>query len=106
VTFRSLIGPVGSPSELNALIRRDFPAGEPAERALQLGEDSLMRATVMCSAGDARVESIPDAATVEPTDAVVRVTRARVCGDNLWPCDLRGPVGPAQRMGREATTRP
>jgi hypothetical protein len=106
VTFQSLIGPVESLSELNALIRRDFPAGEPAERALQLGDDSLVRAAIMCGAGDGRVESVPDAAIVEPTDAVIRVTRARICGNDLWPYDLRGPGGPAQRMGREATARP
>jgi threonine dehydrogenase-like Zn-dependent dehydrogenase len=42
-----------------------------------------MRATVMYAAGDVRVENVPDAAIVEPTDAVVRVTRACICGSDL-----------------------
>jgi hypothetical protein len=35
-----------------------------------------MRATVMYGAGDVRVENVPDAQIIEPTDALVRVTRA------------------------------
>ena len=35
-----------------------------------------MRATVMYGAHDVRVETVPDARLVEPTDAPVRVTRA------------------------------
>ena len=44
-----------------------------------------MRATVMYGAGDVRVENVPDADLVEPTDALVRVTRACICGSDLWP---------------------
>ena len=39
-----------------------------------------MRATVMYAAGDVRVENVPDPVVAEPTDAVVRVTRACICG--------------------------
>ena len=39
-----------------------------------------MRATVMHAAGDVRVENVPDPEIVQPTDAVVRVTRAAICG--------------------------
>ena len=35
-----------------------------------------MRATVMYGAGDVRVEDVQDARLIEPTDALVRVTRA------------------------------
>ena len=35
-----------------------------------------MRATVMFGAGDVRIENVPDARVVEPTDALVTVTRA------------------------------
>ena len=35
-----------------------------------------MRATIMYKAGDVRVETVPDARIVEPTDALLRVTRA------------------------------
>ena len=36
-------------------------------------------------AGDVRVESVPDPELVEPTDAIVRVVRAAICGSDLWP---------------------
>jgi len=39
-----------------------------------------MRATLMYGAGDVRIEAVPDAQLVEPTDALVRVTRACICG--------------------------
>ena len=35
-----------------------------------------MRATVMFGARDVRIQNVPDATIVSPTDAVVRVTRA------------------------------
>ena len=60
-----------------------------------------MRATVMYEAGDVRVENIPDAGLREPTDALVRVTRACICGSDLWPYNL-GPAPGGQRMGHEA----
>lgn len=42
-----------------------------------------MKATVMQAAGDARVEGVPDAKIEEPTDAVIRITRACICGSDL-----------------------
>ena len=44
-----------------------------------------MRATVMYGAGEVRVDDVPDARLVEPTDALVTVTRAAICGSDLWP---------------------
>jgi len=44
-----------------------------------------MRATVVYGAGDVPVENVPDASLVEPTDAVLRVTRACSCGSDLCP---------------------
>jgi threonine dehydrogenase-like Zn-dependent dehydrogenase len=61
-----------------------------------------MRATVMYGAGDVRVENMPDSQIKEPTDAIVRVTRACVCGSDLWPYHLRRAEDGAQRMGHEA----
>ena len=60
-----------------------------------------MRATVMYKAHDVRIENVPDAAIVEPTDAVIRVTRACICGSDLWPYN-GGPNVEGQRMGHEA----
>ena len=42
-----------------------------------------MLATVMHAAGDVRIETVPDAAIVHPTDAVIRITRACICGSDL-----------------------
>jgi threonine dehydrogenase-like Zn-dependent dehydrogenase len=60
-----------------------------------------MRATVMPRAHEVRIENVPDAAIVEPTDAVIRVTRACICGSDLWPYN-DGPNVANQRMGHEA----
>ncbi len=60
-----------------------------------------MRATVMYGAGDVRVENVPDARIVEPTDALVRVTRACICGSDLWPYNQMEPSETGRRMGHE-----
>src|SRR4051794_35560283 len=61
-----------------------------------------MRATVMYAAGDVRVQHVPDAAIVEPTDAVVRVTRACICGSDLWPYGSMERSETGRSMGHEA----
>lgn len=61
-----------------------------------------MRATVMYSAGDVRIENVPDATIVNPTDALVRVIRACICGSDLWPYKLMESVETGRRMGHEA----
>ena len=60
-----------------------------------------MRATVMYGAGDVRVETVPDARLREPTDALVRVTRAAVCGSDLWPYKAMEATESGRRMGHE-----
>jgi threonine dehydrogenase-like Zn-dependent dehydrogenase len=61
-----------------------------------------MRATVMFGAGDVRIEDVPDARLVEPTDALVRVSRAAVCGSDLWPYATLERSETGRRMGHEA----
>jgi threonine dehydrogenase-like Zn-dependent dehydrogenase len=61
-----------------------------------------MRATIMFEAGDVRIENVPDPRIIEPTDAIISVSRACICGSDLWPYknmehDNRGRV-----MGHEA----
>ena len=61
-----------------------------------------MRATVFHGARDVRVEEVPDATLHAPTDALVRVTQACICGSDLWP--YRGELliyGENGRMGHE-----
>ena len=43
-----------------------------------------MRATVFHGARDVRVENVPDPRIEQPTDALVRVTHACICGSDLW----------------------
>jgi threonine dehydrogenase-like Zn-dependent dehydrogenase len=61
-----------------------------------------MRATVMYSAGDVRIVRLPDPAIVDPGDAVVRITRACVCGSDLWPFKELPASEAGLRMGHEA----
>jgi threonine dehydrogenase-like Zn-dependent dehydrogenase len=60
-----------------------------------------MKATVMYGAGDVRIENVPDARIIEPTDALLVVTRAAICGSDLWPYKgmPAGEIG--RRMGHE-----
>src|SRR4051794_26250416 len=60
-----------------------------------------MRATVMYGAADVRVEDVPDARLVEATDVLVRVTRAAICGSDLWPYKSMEPSESGRRMGHE-----
>jgi len=60
-----------------------------------------VRATVMYGAGDVRVETVPDARIVEPTDALVTVTRACICGSDLWPYKNMEHGDAGVRMGHE-----
>jgi len=55
----------------------------------------------MYGAGDVRVESVPDARLVEPTDALVRVTRSAICGSDLWPYKSMEPTETGRPMGHE-----
>ena len=61
----------------------------------------IMRATLMYGAGDVRVETVPDARLVEPTDALVDVTHACICGSDLWPYKQMQPNETGRRMGHE-----
>jgi len=61
-----------------------------------------MRATVLFGAGDVRIENVPDARLIEPTDAVVTVTRACICGSDLWPYRTMEHSDTGRRMGHEA----
>ncbi len=61
-----------------------------------------MHATVMYDAGDVWIENVPDAHLIEPTDAVVRVTRAGICGSDLHPYHQRERGETGTRMSHEA----
>lgn len=60
-----------------------------------------MKATVYHGKGDVRLETVPDPVVREATDAIVRVTRAAICGSDLW--FYRGVTQwePGERTGHE-----
>src|SRR5215217_5073694 len=60
-----------------------------------------MRATLMFGANDVRVEDVPDARLIEASDALVRVTRACICGSDLWPYNQMEHSETGRRMGHE-----
>ena len=60
-------------------------------------------------AGDVRVEDVPDPTIQQPTDALVGVTRACVCGSDLHPyhtsmATARGPAGWATSSSASSRT--
>ena len=61
-----------------------------------------MKAAVLHGTGNVRVEDVPDARLVESTDAVVQITRASICGSDLWPYKDMEASATGRRMGHEA----
>jgi threonine dehydrogenase-like Zn-dependent dehydrogenase len=43
-----------------------------------------VKASVYYGKGDIRVEGVPDPEIKHPTDALVRITHACICGSDLW----------------------
>lgn len=60
-----------------------------------------MRATVLHGAGDIRLEDVADPALRDPTDAIVRVVAACVCGSDLWGYRGVSPTERPRRIGHE-----
>jgi threonine dehydrogenase-like Zn-dependent dehydrogenase len=60
-----------------------------------------MRGTMLYGPRDVRFEERPDPTILDPTDAIIRITAACVCGSDLWP--YRGIDAPGQPrpMGHE-----
>jgi threonine dehydrogenase-like Zn-dependent dehydrogenase len=60
-----------------------------------------MRGAVMHGPGDVRVEERDEPRLVEPTDAIIRVSAACVCGSDLWPYRGIGDLEWPAPMGHE-----
>ncbi|EFG81784.1 GroES-like protein [Corynebacterium ammoniagenes DSM 20306] len=78
-------------------------------------KEKSMRQVVLHAPGDIRVEDVAKSSIVEPTDAVIRVTAACVCGSDLWPYrdleDVQGPshmgheyIGVVEEIGEDVST--
>jgi len=60
-----------------------------------------MRGTVLYAPGDVRVETRDDPRVERPTDAIIRIVAACVCGSDLWPYRGIEPVSGPTPMGHE-----
>jgi threonine dehydrogenase-like Zn-dependent dehydrogenase len=60
-----------------------------------------MRGAVLHAPYDVRLEELPDPTIVEPTDAVIRISAACVCGSDLWPYRGINEVTEPSPMGHE-----
>ena len=47
-------------------------------------EKLIMPATVFHAPGDVRIENVPDSQIEQPTDAIIKITHACICGSDLW----------------------
>ncbi len=60
-----------------------------------------MQGTMLYGPRDIRYEERPEAAITQPTDAILRVAAACVCGSDLWSYRGLNPVKPPSPMGHE-----
>jgi threonine dehydrogenase-like Zn-dependent dehydrogenase len=60
-----------------------------------------MRAAVFQAPHDIRIATVADPAIVEPTDAIVRITHACICGSDLWFYRGIAKFQPGWRTGHE-----
>ena len=60
-----------------------------------------MEGTMLYGPRDVRFEERPDPTIVEPTDAILRISAACVCGSDLWPYRGIAEVNQPQPMGHE-----
>jgi threonine dehydrogenase-like Zn-dependent dehydrogenase len=92
---------LGTPTGmLDLVVGRGVLLSRPAREEQEVSRP--MRATVMFEAGDVRVEDVPDATILEPTDALIRITRACICGSDLHPYHQMERSETGTRMGHEA----
>src|SRR3954465_7722354 len=62
---------------------------------------TVMRVTTIHGPRDIRLDDRPDARIEEPTDAVVRVVAACVCGSDLWSYRGENEITPGSTIGHE-----
>jgi threonine dehydrogenase-like Zn-dependent dehydrogenase len=60
-----------------------------------------MRGAMLYGPRDVRFEERPDPTIIDPTDAIIRISAACVCGSDLWPYRGLEPVTQPRPMGHE-----
>ena len=61
-----------------------------------------MKATIIHGPGDIRFEDAPDPTITAPTDAIIKVHTACICGSDLWPYRGDDETSDAHTIGHEA----
>lgn len=61
-----------------------------------------MKAVVWHGIGDIRLDEVADPTIVDPTDAVVRITRSAICGTDLHVRGTMAPMAEGTILGHEA----
>ena len=77
------------------------PAPETTIDADTDEQERPVRATLIHAPRDIRVEDVPDPSVQGPTDALVRVVAACVCGSDLWPYRGVTDTSEPRRIGHE-----
>src|SRR5690606_36701822 len=94
-----------SPTVMSSMTRTTGAGpGVKSTSGFSLMSDILarMRATVLHSPGDIRLDTLPDPVLEADTDAIVRVVASCVCGSDLWPFrDLNGDQTEPAQIGYE-----
>lgn len=60
-----------------------------------------MLGTMMYGKGDVRFEDVPEPEILHPTDAIIRLSAACICGSDLWPFRGYSDFAQPMRMGHE-----
>ncbi|MBJ7358994.1 alcohol dehydrogenase catalytic domain-containing protein, partial [Nocardioides sp.] len=60
-----------------------------------------MRATTIHGTRDIRLSEVPDPVLKAPTDAIVKVVAACICGSDLWPYRGENDITPGDTIGHE-----
>ena len=60
-----------------------------------------MRATTIHAPRDIRLSEVDDPTIERPTDAIVKVTSACICGSDLWPYRGENDITPGDTIGHE-----
>src|ERR1051326_7585669 len=85
------------------MVRRSGRPAVPCGRfpSLSVRGATIMRGVVMYGPGDVRVQDRPDPKIELPTDAVIRLVAACVCGSDLWPYRGAEPTDGPSPVGHE-----
>src|SRR5207248_632656 len=84
-----------------ALTWRKKPSRSRCNHTFTQERRSTMRGTMLYGPRDVRFEERPDPTMIDPTDAIIRIAAACVCGSDLWPYRGLEPVTQPKPMGHE-----